>query len=106
MDFTKKKFYVGGMTCAACSAGIERAVKRLDGVTSATVSLMAKTLVAEFDESKISPEKIIRTVESLGYTASAEFKGNKDDSANKLKIRFIVSLVFLSALQHKGAMPD
>ena len=98
MIFTKKKFYVGGMTCAACSAGIERAVKRLDGVTSATVLLMAKTLVAEFDESKVSPEKIIRTVESLGYTASAEFKGNKDDSANKLKIRFIVSLVFLVPL--------
>lgn len=93
-----KKFYVGGMTCTACSSGIERAVKRLDGVKSAVVSLMAKTLVVEYDENLLTPEKIINAVESLGYTASAEFKGNADDTAKKLKLRFIFSAILLVPL--------
>ena len=93
-----KKFYVGGMTCSACSSGIERAVKRLDGVKSASVSLILKTLTVDYDENVLTAEKIINTVEGLGYTASAEFKGQKDDTVKKLKIRFIVSAIFLIPL--------
>lgn len=93
-----KKFYVGGMTCTACSSGIERAVKKLEGVKTASVSLMAKTLTVDYDDSLISAEKIINTVEKLGYTAAAEFKTQKDDTAKKLKTRFIFSVALLIPL--------
>lgn len=93
-----KKFFVGGMTCTACSSGVERAVKRLAGVKSASVSLMAKTLTAEYDETVVTAEEIIRAVENLGYTASENFKGRKDGAAKALKTRFILSAIFLVPL--------
>ena len=94
----QKRLYVGGMTCTACSQGIEKAVKKLDGIKTASVSLMAKTLDVEFDDSILTVDKIIRAVESLGYTASAEEKKSEDNTALKLKRRFIVSLCFLVPL--------
>lgn len=46
-----KKYDITGMTCSACSSGIERAVSKLDGVNRCEVSLMGKTMKVEFDES-------------------------------------------------------
>ena len=51
-----KKFTIGGMTCSACSAGIERNVKKLNGVNSVTVSLMAKEMTVDFSPEKVSVE--------------------------------------------------
>ena len=65
----KEKFSVSGMTCSACSSGIERAVRRLDGVECADVSLMGESMQVEYDEQLISAEKIIQTVNDLGYRA-------------------------------------
>lgn len=85
------------MTCAACAAGIERTVKKLDGVTSCTVSLMGASMEAEFDESKLSEDKIKKSVESLGYGAydfgkTPEIKKKKGIS---FPVRFFVSLALL-----------
>jgi copper chaperone CopZ len=55
----KAKFNVEGMMCAACSAAVERAVSKLDGVESTQVNLLAKLLTAEFDESKTDTAAII-----------------------------------------------
>lgn len=93
-----QKFYVGGMTCTACSSGIERGVSRIDGVSSASVSLMAKTLVVDYNADKVTEKQIIDTVVKLGYTASTEFKGQKDNTAKRLRNRFIISCVFLIPL--------
>ena len=46
---TKKKFSVTGMSCAACSAAVEKAVSRLDGVESAQVNLLANSMVCTYD---------------------------------------------------------
>ena len=62
-----KKYSVTGMTCSACSSGIERAMGRLDGVSSCEVSLMAKSMKVDFDESVVSEEKIFSVVKELGY---------------------------------------
>ncbi|MBQ9485400.1 MAG: cation-translocating P-type ATPase, partial [Clostridia bacterium] len=95
---TKQKFDVGGMSCAACSAGIEKAVKRLDGVKEAEVSLLEKSMTVICDES-VTAEKIIATVEKLGYTAAIfGVMEDKYADAEKLKKRFFVSLVFLIPL--------
>lgn len=98
-----KKYEITGMTCSACSSGIERAVGKLDGVTLCEVSLMAKSMKAEFDESVISDTKIKETVKSLGY-------GIFDDGEQPLKktvshdkklfIRFIISVCLLVPLMY------
>ena len=46
----KQKFEITGMTCSACSAHVEKAVSKLEGVKIAAVSLMTNSMVAEFDE--------------------------------------------------------
>ena len=65
----KAKFNVEGMMCAACSAAVERAVSKLDGVESAQVNLLAKLLTAEFDESKTNITAITEAVKKAGFTA-------------------------------------
>ena len=85
-----KKFTVGGMTCSACSQGIERNVKKLNGVYDVSVSLMSKQMTVDFDDRILSNEIIIATVEKLGYTAY-EFGTKKEDKfygARKLKKDF------------------
>ena len=65
----KEKFSVTGMTCSACSAGIERTVKKLNGINFVSVSLMGESMSVEYDESLVSRDNIIQTVKSLGYDA-------------------------------------
>ena len=65
----KKKYSVTGMTCAACSSGIERTVSKLDGVSSCSVSLMGESMDVTFDENKLSDGDIRAAVTSLGYGA-------------------------------------
>lgn len=65
----KQKFNVEGMMCAACSAAVERAVNKIEGVESAQVNLLAKLLTAEYDESKVTAEMICKAVEKAGFTA-------------------------------------
>lgn len=97
----KEKFTVTGMTCSACSAGIERALNRIDGVETAEVSLMGERLSVAYDESKVSRETITQTVLGLGYGIK-EYDEDalqaKKPQANPLKRRFFLSLVFLLPL--------
>lgn len=99
----KEKFSVTGMSCAACSAGIERTVKRLHGVKNAEVSLMGESMVVEYDEKQLSRENIIKAVVDLGYGASI-FDENvlkeRKPQPNKLKLRFFLSLGFLIPLMY------
>ncbi len=61
---------VTGMTCAACSARIQRALEKSDGVHSASVNLMTNTAAVEYDPTVTSPEGLIGTVEKTGYGAA------------------------------------
>ncbi len=63
-------FAVGGMTCASCSALIEKALPETDGVVSASVNLATEKLVARFDPSKVDAAAIAAAVSKLGYTAT------------------------------------
>ncbi len=99
----KEKFSVTGMTCSACSAGIERAVRRLEGVENAEVSLMGECMQVEYDENALSQDKIIQAVVNLGYGASIfdekAFQQKKTQSEG-LKKRFFLSLCFLLPLMY------
>ncbi len=68
-----KVYDVAGMSCAACSARVEKAVLAVDGVESCSVSLLTNSMAVEGD---VSAEKIISAVEKAGYSASP--KGAKD----------------------------
>lgn len=63
----KQKFDVTGMTCSACSAHVEKAVNKLEGVRRAEVSLMTNSMNVEYDEAALAPESIIQAVVQAGY---------------------------------------
>lgn len=73
-----QQFTVTGMSCAACSARVEKAVSAVDGVSSCSVSLLTNSMGVEGDA---SPEQIIRAVEAAGY--GAFLKGAKGTDAGK-----------------------
>ena len=96
---------VGGMTCASCAARIEKKLNRLDGAT-ATVNFATETATVSFDPAKLSPERLIETVEATGYTAAlpqppATTRGPDGDKAaaeprdetDSLRQRLVVSAV-------------
>lgn len=60
---------VSGMTCAACSARVQRALEKQPGVADANVNLMMKTATVHFDPSVVSAERLVRTIEATGYGA-------------------------------------
>ena len=62
---------IKGMTCASCSARIEKVISGLDGMRSMQVNLAAETGVAVFDPSTISKRRILETIASLGFEAEA-----------------------------------
>ena len=98
-----RRYSLTGMTCSACSSGIERAVGKLDGVTLCEVSLMAKSMKVEFDESAVGEDKIFSTVKSLGYGIYKEGEEPQVKTVShdkKLFIRFIISVCLLAPLMY------
>ena len=60
---------IEGMTCAACSTAVERAVRKLPGITEANVNLTAENLHLSYDESQVSLDSVVRAVDDAGYKA-------------------------------------
>ena len=112
-----EQYNVTGMSCAACSARVEKAVSQLDGVESCSVSLLTNSMGVTGD---VSAETVIAAVEAAGYGASIKGKDQEQKSAGtsadeemlkdretpKLKKRLIASLCFLIPLMYfsMGAM--
>lgn len=103
-----QKYDVAGMSCAACSARVEKAVKKVDGVTSCSVSLLTNSMGVE---GTASSDKIIAAVKAAGYGASlsggAKQKSGdvgsdalKDTETPALLRRLIASVVFLVVLMY------
>ncbi len=107
-----EKFQVTGMTCAACSAHVEKAVSALEGVQEVSVSLLTNSMLVSWDESKDSESSICRAVEGAGYGASpadaaasgtpakAEREALEDSESPKILRRLIVSLALLLPLMY------
>jgi Cu+-exporting ATPase len=74
----KAEFNITGMTCAACSARIEKGLNKLDGVIKANVNLALEKATVEYNPGVIGKADIIKKVEALGYGASV-----KEESAGK-----------------------
>ena len=118
------KFDVGGMTCAACQAHVDRAVSKLDGVQSVAVNLLAGSMLVDYDPAQVSPDDICTAVDRAGYSASPVEAGAAASSgsaqarsgaahmesptkkleaaASAMRTRLIVSIVFLIPLFYIG----
>lgn len=104
-----EQYQVTGMSCAACSARVEKAVSHVPGVTSCSVSLLTNSMGVE---GSASPQDIIKAVEEVGYGASLKGADSQQSSASQaaealadhetpiLKKRLIASLGFLLVLMY------
>ena len=106
-----KHYTVTGMSCAACSSRVEKAVSKVPGVTACSVSLLTNSMGVEGD---VPPETVIHAVEDAGYGASLKGQGTaaqaqsaseaedalKDRETPVLKHRLIASLGFLAVLMY------
>ena len=100
-----EQFAVTGMTCAACSAHVEKAVSRLSGVQSAPVNLMLGSMTVTYDETTVTEGDIIAAVKAAGYGASpasqtdqGQLRRDQDAALCRRKKNLIWSVVFLVPL--------
>ena len=119
------KFDVGGMTCAACQAHVDRAVSKLDGVQSVAVNLLAGSMLVDYDPAQVSPDGICTAVDRAGYSASPISTGTDavqsgsaqarsgaahmesptkklEAAASAMRTRLIISIIFLIPLFYIG----
>ena len=119
------KFDVGGMTCAACQAHVDRAVSKLDGVQSVAVNLLAGSMMVDYDPAQVSPDDICSAVDRAGYSASPVSTGTDavqsgsaqarsgaahmesptkklEAAASAMRTRLIISIIFLIPLFYIG----
>ncbi len=73
----KERYHISGMTCSACSAHVEKAARKLEGVENASVNLLTETMEIEYDESKVQRDGIIQAVEKAGYGAEPLATGGR-----------------------------
>lgn len=98
----KQLFKITGMSCASCAAHVEKAASGVPGVVSASVNLMADTLLAEFDPDIVTPEEIAVAVKAAGYAASVSAEDGEcapaEDESSVIGGRLLWSAVFLAPL--------
>ncbi len=107
----KEKFDIKGMTCSSCSAHVEKAVKKLEGIQKVNVNLLSNNMTVEYNEKVLNDEKIINAVTNEGYGASLcatekeetrkvqEIEEGKDE-IKSMKKRLIISVCFLIPLMY------
>ena len=120
-----EKFDVGGMTCAACQAHVQKAVADVDGVSGVVVNLLSGSMTVDYDKAVTTPAAICAAVDRAGYSATpvsanaasgdAGAAGSAsaastltnpakklDEAADAMRHRLVASLVFLVPLFYIG----
>lgn len=105
-----QKFNVTGMTCSACSAAVEKSVKKLEGIENVNVNLLSNSMTVHFDESLLDDSRIISAVEDAGYGASVFTHGAAptaqkavdpvQEELKSMRHRLIVSFAFWIPLMY------
>ncbi len=121
----KERYSVKGMFCASCQANVEKAVKKLDGVEEANVSLMTNSMDVSYESEAITSDQIIDAVKKAGYEADfdqtltggddrverrpekakTEEKSIFEQEAEDMKKRLIISFPFLIAIMYVAMGP-
>ena len=101
----QEKFVVTGMTCAACSAHVEKAVSQLQGVDSVAVNLMLGSMLVDYDPAQVTAQAIVSAVENGGYGAKPAADAEKQDTRRaqeealgRMRRRLVWSIVCLVPL--------
>lgn len=96
----KEVLKISGMTCAACSAKIEKKLSKHEGIENANVNLLAEKATFDYDDKKIKIKDVIKTIENLGYGAVKEEdtspdkdKEKREKEIKRLKIELIISTI-------------
>lgn len=79
----KETFSLKGMHCISCALRIERALNKIEGITSAVVNFAADKVTVEWDEEKIGPEKLAQTVKGVGYELVVHDETQKSEIGNR-----------------------
>jgi Cu+-exporting ATPase len=95
-DSSTATLTIEGMHCAACVSRIERVVKKVPGVTQATVNLLAGEGVFTFDAARTEPESIARAIDAIGFTAHVPQQSapRRASTAPRDFPRFLIALTF------------
>ncbi len=109
----KESFYIEGMTCTACSSGIERSLGRKSFVKKIEVSLLNKSANIEFNENETNLDEIFKLIEKLGYTPKKTLAKEKKEFFNPnvklaLAVIFTLFVVYLSmgAMLSPSLLPE
>ena len=92
-----QKYTIKGMTCAACSSAVERVTRKMDGVAESNVNLTTALLTITYDESKVTPELIIKKIDRAGFGAELYVEQKKEepkeDDLKKTRNRLICNII-------------
>ena len=91
-------YNITGMSCAACSASVNRVVSRLDGVTECDVNLLTGKMTVTFDAARLNEEDIFRVVEKAGFGISAQKAEKQKKKETNSVYPIVISAVFTAAL--------
>ncbi|AVM69332.1 copper-translocating P-type ATPase [Lachnospiraceae bacterium oral taxon 500] len=113
----KEKFDIMGMSCSACSAAVERTIRKMEGVAAVEVNLLANNMQVEYDEAKVSAQQMVAAIEKIGYgacpvappetadrkkenTALQEQKSIQAAEQKEMRIRLWGSVIFMLPLMY------
>ncbi|WP_230397538.1 heavy metal translocating P-type ATPase [Novisyntrophococcus fermenticellae] len=97
-------YNIKGMTCASCSAAVERVTRKLDGVSVSNVNLATNKMTITYDEKRVNPELIMNKVDRAGFSAALEVpetkkekqeeKAEQEEALHKIRFRLIGAIIF------------
>src|SRR5574344_1380662 len=114
-------YKIEGMSCAACSASVERVCKKLDGMQNASVNLATGRLTVDYDDGKVTPAMIVQKVTNAGFGCSSlaaknnvrAVKAQKEDGNDAINLVVSVALTCMllyismgSMLSHPAPLPE
>lgn len=92
-----QKYIIKGMTCAACSSAVERVTRKMDGVLESNVNLTTGFMTITYEESKVTPELIIKKIDRAGFGAELYVEEKQEvvleDDVRKMKYRLICNII-------------
>ncbi len=94
----EERYNISGMSCAACSASVQRVVSKLDGVESCEVNLVTEKMTVSYDEAKTGPADFKRAVERAGFGISPEAQEKAAEKRPEKKVKSGFSGLIISAV--------
>ena len=89
---------IDGMTCSACSNGLEKYLNKQNGIINATVNLVMANATIDYDDNILNQEKIEKYIKQAGFSSSGIFKEFKIEKSNKKEKRKFITFTILAII--------